>query len=116
MSNSKFISHPNFNFKITHHTGCGIPPPLTSILTSEIGFRVSLSITDPRTVNRSPWTNTLLFCANMEEVVISELKGKSAEAIKSYIETKRRDRERIQTEIQELNAKRKVYISKQKTQ
>ena len=51
----------------------------------------------------------------MEEVVISELKRKSAEAIKSYIETKRRDRERIQTEIQELNAKRKVYISKQKT-
>ena len=42
-----------------------------------------------------------------------ELKGKSTSEIKSYIETKRKERENIQNEIQELNAKRKVHISKQ---
>ncbi|MCL5130153.1 vWA domain-containing protein [Algibacter sp. L4_22] len=61
----------------------------------------------------------------MEEVVISdlkddalpqELKGKSATEIKSYIETKRKERESIQNEIQELNEKRKDYVSKQKTE
>ena len=59
----------------------------------------------------------------MEEVIISdlkddalptELKGKSANEIKSYIEIKRKERTQIQNEIQQLNSKRKAYISKQK--
>jgi hypothetical protein len=67
----------------------------------------------------------LVDAEEMEEVVISdlkddalpaELKGKSTEEIKVYIDTKRKEREDIQNEIQELNAKRKVYISKQKTE
>lgn len=59
----------------------------------------------------------------MEEVIISdlkddalptELKGKSANEIKNYIEIKRKERTQIQNEIQQLNSKRKAYISKQK--
>lgn len=42
-----------------------------------------------------------------------ELKGKSSSEIKDYVDTKRKERESIQNKIQELNAKRKVYISKQ---
>ena len=42
-----------------------------------------------------------------------ELKGKTKVEIKTYIESKRKDRETIQNQIQELNAKRKVYVSKQ---
>ena len=60
----------------------------------------------------------------LDEVVITEikqdalpeeLKGKSATEIKKYIDSKRIERETIQNKIQELNAKRKVYISEQKT-
>ncbi|GAL79139.1 hypothetical protein JCM19274_4224 [Algibacter lectus] len=67
----------------------------------------------------------LVDAEEMDEVVISdltddalpaELKGKSTEEIKGYIDIKRKEREDIQNEIQELNAKRKVYISKQKTE
>ncbi|MDC1324482.1 VWA domain-containing protein [Flavobacteriaceae bacterium] len=43
-----------------------------------------------------------------------ELKGKSTPEIKKYLETKRKERETIQNEIQELNAQRKAYVSKQK--
>ena len=43
-----------------------------------------------------------------------ELKGKSTPEIKKYIDTKRKERETIQNEIQELNAQRKAYVSKQK--
>tara|TARA_R110002049_G_scaffold293731_2_gene478968 strand:+ start:15116 stop:16237 length:1122 start_codon:yes stop_codon:yes gene_type:complete len=60
----------------------------------------------------------------LDEVVITELKedalpeelqGKSAAEIKTYIDSKRKERETIQNEIQELNAKRKVYVSEQNT-
>jgi hypothetical protein len=44
-----------------------------------------------------------------------ELKGKSAAEIKKYVSEKKKEREQIQNKIQELNAKRKVYISEQKT-
>ena len=40
-----------------------------------------------------------------------ELKGKSDEEIKSYVDVKRKERERIQAEIAELNSKRERYIS-----
>jgi len=45
-----------------------------------------------------------------------ELKGKSTTEIKNYIENKRKERKRIQDKIQELNNKRKIHISKQKTE
>jgi hypothetical protein len=44
-----------------------------------------------------------------------ELNGKSAAEIKKYVSEKKKEREQIQNKIQELNAKRKVYISEQKT-
>lgn len=43
-----------------------------------------------------------------------ELKGKTKEEIKGYIDDKRKKRESIQQKIQELNTKRKVYITQQK--
>ncbi|MGC1203489.1 MAG: vWA domain-containing protein [Flavobacteriaceae bacterium] len=61
----------------------------------------------------------------LNEVVISdlkddalpaELKGKSTEEIKKYISNKKKERNAIQEKIQELNEKRKVFISKQKTE
>lgn len=43
-----------------------------------------------------------------------ELKGKTKSEIKNYISKKREERNRINTEIQSLNAKRKIYIQSQK--
>ena len=43
----------------------------------------------------------------------SELKGKTTTEIKAYVAKKRKEREAIQKEIQELNLKRKDYILKQ---
>ncbi|MEN3323450.1 vWA domain-containing protein [Mariniflexile soesokkakense] len=50
-----------------------------------------------------------------DDALPEELKGKSATEIKRYISEKRKEREQIQNKIQELNAKRKVHISEQKT-
>ncbi|MFI1744408.1 vWA domain-containing protein [Thalassobellus sediminis] len=50
-----------------------------------------------------------------DDVLPEELKGKSANEIKAYVDTKRKERERIQKKIQELDAKRKVYIAEHKT-
>ena len=51
-----------------------------------------------------------------DDALPKELKGKSADEIKDYIDTKRKERESIQKDIQKLNTKRKVYISKQNTE
>ncbi|WP_445736164.1 vWA domain-containing protein [Mariniflexile sp.] len=51
-----------------------------------------------------------------EDALPEELKGKSATEIKNYISAKKKEREHIQNKIQALNAKRKVYISEQKTE
>ena len=40
-----------------------------------------------------------------------ELKGKSTEEIKSYVDKKRKEREKLQKEIAELNAKRRQYVA-----
>ncbi|MEE1962232.1 vWA domain-containing protein [Allomuricauda taeanensis] len=40
-----------------------------------------------------------------------ELKGKSKSEIKAYVDDKKAEREKIQKEIQELNAKREAYIA-----
>ncbi len=48
-----------------------------------------------------------------EEALPKELKGKSKKEIKEYIDTKRKERKSIQKKIQELNTKRKVFISKE---
>lgn len=50
-----------------------------------------------------------------DDALPEELKGKSAAEIKKYVSEKKKEREQIQNKIQELNAKRKVYISEQKT-
>lgn len=50
-----------------------------------------------------------------DDALPNELKGKSDSEIKTYIETKRKERKSIQDKIQTLNSKRKAYISKQKT-
>ena len=66
----------------------------------------------------------LVDAVEQEEVVVSELnkkilpeelQGKSTSEIKSYLEKKQKERASIQNEIQELNAKRKAYISKQES-
>ncbi|WP_299110596.1 vWA domain-containing protein [uncultured Winogradskyella sp.] len=50
-----------------------------------------------------------------EEQLPDELKGKSKAEIKSYIEKKSKDREKLQQAIVELNIKRRDYISKKST-
>jgi len=50
-----------------------------------------------------------------DDALPEELKGKSPAEIKTYIDNKRKERKAIQDKIQELNAKRKTYIAKQKT-
>ncbi len=66
----------------------------------------------------------LVDAVNQEEVVIedikddalpSELKGKTKTEIKTYVAKKSKERETIQNKIKELNAKRKAYVSKQKS-
>ena len=42
-----------------------------------------------------------------------ELKGKEEAEIKTYLDTKRKEREAIQTQIQDLNIKRKQHLAKQ---
>ncbi|MGA1227705.1 MAG: hypothetical protein ACO3VF_10870 [Tamlana sp.] len=48
-----------------------------------------------------------------EEVLPTELKGKTKAEIKTYISQKSKEREAIQKEIQELNEKHKTYVLKQ---
>lgn len=64
----------------------------------------------------------LVDAVELEEVVVTELdkdklpkelQGKSTSEIESYVKAKQKERKSIQNQIQELNAKRKVYISKQ---
>jgi hypothetical protein len=50
-----------------------------------------------------------------DDALPEELKGKSAAEIKKYVLEKKKEREQIQNKIQELSAKRKIYISEQKT-
>jgi hypothetical protein len=47
-----------------------------------------------------------------KEKLPEELKGKSVTEISSFIQEKKKERTKIQKEIQELNTKREVYISK----
>ena len=47
-----------------------------------------------------------------EKQLPEELKGKSKDEIKSYVEKKRVQREKLQKEIAELNVKRKTFIAK----
>lgn len=46
-----------------------------------------------------------------KESLPEELKGKSNQEIEKYINSKREERERIQTEIAEINKKREIYIA-----
>jgi hypothetical protein len=64
----------------------------------------------------------LVDAVEMDEVVVEELKesslpkelkGKSANEIKAYIKEKSKERASIQKQIQELNTKRRLYLSKQ---
>jgi hypothetical protein len=48
-----------------------------------------------------------------EEALPNELKGKSKEAIKTYVSNKQKERREIQEKIQELNLKRTKYLSEQ---
>jgi hypothetical protein len=48
-----------------------------------------------------------------DEALPKELKGKTKQQIKQYVDTKSKERKAIQKKIQELNTKRKVYISKE---
>ncbi|WP_303318635.1 vWA domain-containing protein [Flavivirga abyssicola] len=49
-----------------------------------------------------------------EDALPKELKGKTKDEIKTYVAEKSKERDAIQKKIQELNAKRKAYIAKQK--
>ncbi|MEM9647336.1 MAG: vWA domain-containing protein [Bacteroidota bacterium] len=46
------------------------------------------------------------------EALPKELQGKTEEEIKAYVAVKKKEREKIQKQIQELNAKREAYIAK----
>jgi len=48
-----------------------------------------------------------------ENQLPQELKGKTEAEIKTYLDTKRKEREAIQTQIQDLNLKRKQHLAKQ---
>lgn len=50
------------------------------------------------------------------ESLPKELKGKTKEELKKYIAEKKEEREKIQNEIKELNAKREAFIAKSQTQ
>ncbi|WNH14352.1 VWA domain-containing protein [Thalassobellus suaedae] len=96
---------------------------------SKAGY-LSKSNAVSRTVSKSSHlyknqTWDLVDAETLNEVVIEELKddvlpealkGKSANDIKAYIDTKRKERKQIQKQIQELDTKRKVYISQHKTE
>ena len=49
-----------------------------------------------------------------EKELPEELQGKSKSEIKAYINEKKTERQEIQKKIQELNAKREVYIAEHK--
>ena len=51
-----------------------------------------------------------------EDDLPKELRGKSEKEMKEYIESKKAERQKIQKEIQELNAKREAYIAKNQKQ
>lgn len=59
--------------------------------------------------------NEVLVDAIKDDALPEELKGKSASEIKTYVSAKKKEREDIQNKIQELNMRRKAYISEQKT-
>ncbi|MDC6367297.1 MULTISPECIES: vWA domain-containing protein [Flavobacteriaceae] len=72
-----------------------------------------------RLYKNSQWD--LVDAIEEDEVVLSELeeqdlpeglKGKSEEEIKEFVEEKKIEREKIQDQIKELNAKREAYIAK----
>jgi len=48
----------------------------------------------------------------MEKDLPKELQGKSESEIKNFVKEKKQEREKIQKQIQELNAKREAYIAK----
>jgi hypothetical protein len=50
-----------------------------------------------------------------DEQLPEDLKGKSKDEIKSYIEKKRIERKKLQQEIAELNIKRRDYVSSKST-
>ena len=50
-----------------------------------------------------------------EEQLPKELKGKTKKEIKSYVEKKRNEREKLQQAIAELNLKRRDYVAKKST-
>jgi len=73
-----------------------------------------------RIYNNSSWD--LIDATEQEEFQISELKkedlpaelqGKSDQEIARFIQTKKVERQRIQTEIQSLNAKREAFVANQ---
>lgn len=51
-----------------------------------------------------------------DDALPKELKGKSTEEIKTYVAKKRNERTTIQKQIQDLNIKRKAFLSKQKSE
>ncbi|WP_108424883.1 vWA domain-containing protein [Flagellimonas amoyensis] len=51
-----------------------------------------------------------------EQDLPKELQGKSKSEIKAYVDDKKAEREKIQKEIQELNAKREAYIAQSQKQ
>ena len=60
--------------------------------------------------------NEVVIADLKDDALPDELKGKSTEEIKEYILEKKEAREDIQEKIQQLNAKRKVFISQQKVE
>ena len=51
-----------------------------------------------------------------EDALPAELKGKTDKEIKAYVDSKSKERKEIQNKIQELNAKRKAHIAKNKNE
>ncbi|WP_222983231.1 VWA domain-containing protein [Flagellimonas meishanensis] len=51
-----------------------------------------------------------------EDDLPAELQGKSESEIKTYVDEKKKEREKIQKQIQEMNAKREAYIAENQAQ
>lgn len=89
------------------------------VLNDEVAVKRAVSKSS-RMYNNSTWdlvdaveeNEAVLEKMETSESLPKELKGKTKEELKKYIAEKKEEREKIQNEIKELNAKREAFIAK----
>lgn len=93
------------------------------VLNDEVAVKRAVSKSS-RMYNNSTWdlvdaveeNEAVLEKMETSESLPKELKGKTKEELKKYIAEKKEEREKIQNEIKELNAKREAFIAKSQTE